>query len=207
VSPANDATSLHVRRARDGDRVSVEWLVERFTPLLMAQARYQLQGVLGKLYEPEDLVQEVWLVALPRLADLPERGGRYTPVLLKFLAGILTNKVGNWLQKHVLAKSRPEAEAKAGSDSELHGAADPLTGVVTRLLRSERQDAVRQALNELKQDDRDILILRGVEQSSYAAIGAILGVDPANLPMRYRRALERLRQKLPGSIFDELSAD
>jgi len=201
--PSN-LTSLHVRRARDGERASIEWIVGRFTPLLLANARYQLRGVLGGLYEPEDLVQEVWLVALPRLAELPERGGRYTPVLLKFLSGILVNKVGNWLQKHVLAKSRPRAEAGAGRPSAMLDAADPVTGIVTRLLRAEQKDAVLEALGELSQEDQDILVLRGVEQSSYAAIGVLLRVDPSVLPMRYHRALERLRKRLPGSVFEEL---
>jgi DNA-directed RNA polymerase specialized sigma24 family protein len=31
---------------------------------------------LSKLYEAEDLVQEAWLVAMPRLHSLPARGGR-----------------------------------------------------------------------------------------------------------------------------------
>lgn len=199
-------TSLHVRRAREGERASVEWLVGRFTPLLLANARYQLRGVLGGLYEPEDLVQEVWLVALPRLAELPERGGRYTPVLLKFLSGILVNKVGNWLQKHVLAKSRPRAEVGASGDSVLASASDPVSGIVTRLIRAERKDAVVEALQELSAQDQDILVLRGIEQSSYAAIGAILGVEAVNLPMRYRRAMERLRKRLPGSVFEEMVA-
>ena len=53
-------TSYHVRRAREGSRESVEWVVKKFTPILLASAHYRLRGALRSLYDPEDLVQEVW---------------------------------------------------------------------------------------------------------------------------------------------------
>ncbi len=79
-----------------------------------------------------------------------------------------------------------------------------MTGILTRAVRDERRDAVIEALEELEPRDREILVLRGIEQHSYAAIGAILQADPEVLPMRYRRALERLRKRLPGSVYEEL---
>jgi RNA polymerase sigma-70 factor (ECF subfamily) len=198
-------TTLHVRRARDGDAESLAWLVARLTPLLLAQARHHLSGALRALYDPEDLVQEVWLVMLPKLAELPHREGRYTPVLLKFLAGVLANKVGNLLQKHVLKKPRAvSSDAGDSGAGVLAALPTPVTGAMTRLLRGEERDQVREALECLAPQDREILILRGIEQASYREIAAVLGVDPDVLPMRYQRALARLRKELPGSVYEEL---
>ena len=70
-------TSLHVRRAADGDSESLGWVVARLSPLLLAQADYRLGPVLRSLYDPEDLVNDTWIVALPRLPELPARDGRH----------------------------------------------------------------------------------------------------------------------------------
>ena len=45
------ATSVHLRRAIDGDETSLDWIVERLTPLLLAQARYRTTQLLG--HEPD----------------------------------------------------------------------------------------------------------------------------------------------------------
>jgi len=84
-NPVND-TTLHVRRAKGGDRDSLAWLADRFSPLLLAQARYRLRGRLARWVQPEDVVQDVWAVALPALPGLEASDGRETPVVLKFLA-------------------------------------------------------------------------------------------------------------------------
>src|SRR5262245_53247125 len=88
-----DPTTYHVRRAREGEESSLRWVVARFTPLLRAAADYRLGKHLRGLYEPEDLLQDVWAVALPRLGDLIPRSERYTPVLLKFLSTTLLRRI------------------------------------------------------------------------------------------------------------------
>ena len=65
-----DVTSLHVQRARAGEQASLSWVIGRFTPFLRVQAEYRVQGSLRRLYDPEDLVDEVWMVVLPKIAEL-----------------------------------------------------------------------------------------------------------------------------------------
>jgi RNA polymerase sigma factor (sigma-70 family) len=200
-------TSLHVRRAKGGDRESCEWIVEKFSPFLLASARYRLGDRLRRLYDPEDLVQEVWAVALPKLAHLEPRAGRYTPPLLKFLAGTLLNKFGNLIQKHIRGKPRQREAGLGGAGEDAAEAvaelAAPLTDLLSRVVRKEREAAVVESLERLAPADREIIVLRGIEQHPYKGIAAALGVDEKLLPMRYRRALERLRKELPGSLYEE----
>ena len=59
-------TTFHVRRAREGDAPSLEWVVNRFAPVLLANARYRLGKGLSKIYDPEAIVNDVWAVALPK---------------------------------------------------------------------------------------------------------------------------------------------
>lgn len=194
----HDLTSLHVQRATSGDAASRTFLVERFSPLLLAQARYRLMGARG-LTEPEDLVQEVWSIALPRLGDLASRDGRFTPVLVKFLATTLLRCANHVLRRH--ASGRAPALAESGAVERLPA---ELSGVVTHLARQERIDAVQAAIQRLEPEEREILVLRGVEQHKNRDVAAMLGIDDATVTRRWQKALERLRQELPDSVLAEL---
>src|ERR1043165_7489668 len=95
-----DLTSVHVRAALDGDSTSLEGIISHFSPFLLAQARYRLGRHLRGRYDPEDLVQQTWCVALPKLDRIVPRDGRCTPVLLRFLGTVLLRHYRRLLEKH-----------------------------------------------------------------------------------------------------------
>jgi len=193
-NPAHDPaglTSLHLRRAREGDGDSLAWIIEKFSPLLLANARYRLGGSLRSLYDPEDLVNDVWTVALPRLKELPDRGGRYTPVLLKFLSTTLLNRFYNLVHKHVRGKPRRLRGEMDSEGEPLDRLPDPLTGIVTRLARQETASAVAEKFEKLAPKDRELIILRGIEQHSYKEIAAIPRSCERSFPVRSSRSFSR----------------
>ena len=201
-------TSYHVRRARAGDGSSCSWIVERFSPLLRASARYRLGRALRSQCDPEDLVQEVWAAALPRLPDIRERDGRFTPVLLRFLSSTLLNIVRGLARQRLREGPRPGAvKGGAPGGDAIDDVATPSTGVGTRLERRETRDLVGEALGRLDARDREILILRGVEGHAYAEIAVLLAGEAKSLAVRYARALEKLRRELPGSVYEELTTE
>lgn len=180
--------------------MSLGWLVGRFSPLLLAQARYRMGERLRARYEPEDVVNDVWARVLPRLAELSERDGRRTPVLLRFLSTTLLHRINNLLRLAATNADAAEPGALAALDESTRG---PLT----RVVEEERQGIALAALEELAARDREVVLLRALEQHSNAEVAAALGVEPNTAAQVYRRALEKLRRKLPGSIFDELEAE
>jgi RNA polymerase sigma-70 factor (ECF subfamily) len=200
-------TSSHLERARSGDRQSLAWIVKRLSPLLLAQARYRVGPHLRRHVDPADLVDEAWLVALPRLGDLQAESGRTAAVLLRFLSTTLLHQVNN-LSRKVLRRRL----GTTGQDGQfaLNGPAPAeelpaeVTGVVTRACRDERKGQVSAALEEMGERDREILVLRGIEQSSNQSVAGLLGITPQAASQRYHRALERLRKRLPSSIFEDL---
>lgn len=203
-----DATSMHIARAHDGDEVSRAWIVARFSPFLLMQARYRLQRVPHPLCSAEDLVDEVWLATLPRFGDLRPRGDTWKPVLMKFLGTTLLNKVNTLLMRQVREGNR-RAWLSAGSGSSAGG--DPLdrlpspwTTVVSRAVRDEVGQLVRDALEELAPAEREILVLRGIEQVHNQDAARLLGLEPSAATKRYRRALAKLEGRLPRSVLDEL---
>lgn len=198
-------TSFHVRRARSGDELSLTWLVERISPLLRAAAEYRLGRTLRALYDPEDIVHDVWVTVLPRLHELPSRDERYTPVLLKFLSSTLRFRISNLIQKHISGK--PVRQLASEERDPLDEAVAHTTDIVHRAARNEVCRLIAAGLERLEPRDQEIIVLRGIEQHPYQEIAAVLGADAKVLAVRYQRALEKLRRELPGSVYDELGDD
>jgi len=193
-----DVTTRHVARARGGDGESVAWLVERFTPLLLEQARYRLGARLAARVAPEDVVQEVWAIVLPELARLEPRGGRTTPVLVSYLATTVLQHVNNLLRRRM-------ASEVVGGESGAFERLDARTrGPLTRALGEEACARVRAAIEALEPRARELVILRAIEQRTNEEAAAALGLVPNTAAQAYRRALESLRAKLGPSVFDEL---
>lgn len=196
-------TSWHVRHAIDGAADSVAWLIRRLSPLLIAQAEYRIGNALRSQCDPEDLVHDAWLAALPRLGALRARNGRYTPVLLRFLGTAVLNRVHNLLKRQ---RHRSALQIDATAASQDGAALDPASQhseAVTRAIRNETRAHVRELLDGLGEPDREIVLLRGIEQQPMAAVAAIVGLHRDATAKRYQRALARLRDAMPGSVFDE----
>ncbi len=62
--------------------------------------------------------------------------------------------------------------------------------------RRELVQRVRQAVAQLAEADREILLMRNYEGLSYAEAGCLLGIETAAARQRYGRALLRLHQLL-----------
>lgn len=194
-------TSMHVQRAVHGDEDSIAWLISRLAPVLLAQAEWRLGPMLRRHYDPHDLVHEAWLVLLPRMATLPPRDGRMTPVLLRFLSTTILSKARNLLRR----EARRSLDEGSAAEQDAPEPAGPRSEVVSAVVRSERDSSVRAALEELPEEDRKLVLMRGVEQLPAEDVAAQLSISRDALSKRYRRALARLCERLPGSVFDELT--
>lgn len=202
---ASHDTTLHIRRAGGGDAASVAWLVVRFSPLLLTQARYRLARGLRRHYEPEDLVADVWAVALPHLTASEKWREQPGRALMRFLSTTLVYRLNNLMRKH-LKGDRAPGRNEAG---ETH--ADPMaqlpaetTGVITRCIRKEDHSEVLRRLEELDPVDREIVILRGIEQNANETVASLLDLKPNTVSHRYQRALDKLRRRIEGTVLDDL---
>ncbi len=202
----DDATSIHVRRAIQGDLDALSWVVERFTPLLLAQARFRMSKALRRIADPEDVVHEVWAAVLPKIAELNPREGRLTPVLLAYLATTLHRRCTTLLSKTARRRRLGGPEGADETPSGLDLLPSGASGFVTRVTRAETRGTVLAAVESLDDLDREVRVLRGIEQTSNQDVAAVLGVPPNTVAVRYRRALERLRKALPEDIYEALAS-
>ncbi|MCP3914407.1 MAG: hypothetical protein GY711_02495 [bacterium] len=212
---SNDTTH-HVRRALDGSLPSLEQVVERLTPLLLAQAQRRIGRVLRGHYDPEDLVQRAWEVCIPKVfplaiglerdvrpVEMEPRNGRLTPVVLRYLSSTLLWDTVNLMRKHV-------DDAPAGGSEnqmQLHAFAAKTTAAVNRALRGPLARKFLGCLDRLSDAQRDIVIESGIEGVAYKEIAARLGVSEQALRRRKSDAMRKLRACLDHSLIDELHDD
>jgi RNA polymerase sigma factor (sigma-70 family) len=198
--------SAWLRRASRGDEDAQRALVERFTPALLAQAQYRVGAPLRRFVDPSDVVADVWLVALRRLPAFDPAPGRATGTFLAYLGTVLLRRVRDLYERHLAGKPEVVPHGAAGADG---GAGLELsahtTGVVTRVVRAERAAALTRALDELEPLDRAVVALRAIEGQRNEVVAALTGLASNAVSQRLRRALAKLRERLPESIFDDLT--
>lgn len=178
--------------------------MRHLTPLLLAQARYRFARQEFRPCEPEDLVQQVWLICLPKLARIEPRAGRFTPPLVKFLSNTLLRHFNDLVERHLRTGGRAVPVGAATSAVDVP---DDATGVLSRAVRDETVVRVLDRLQRLSEPDREIIVLRAIEQLPYQLLGLHLEASADALKMRFHRAMERLRGILPPSLVDELVVD
>jgi RNA polymerase sigma-70 factor (ECF subfamily) len=206
---ADRELSIVIRNAARGEPGAVAAIVERLTPALLMQAEHRLGAALRRFVEPQDVVNDVWLSALRRLPEFRADTGRAVPSLLAYLGVAVLRRVLELHKRHIDGKPfvrTADAAAESGSDALAADIAATATGAVTAAVRAERGAALRAAIDALDETDRAVVVLRGVEAQDLEVVAMLTGLTPNGVSQRYRRALAKLRERLPASVFDELDA-
>jgi RNA polymerase sigma-70 factor, ECF subfamily len=150
--------------------------------------------------DPSDVVQEALAEADRRLdAYAHERPLPFYP----WLRQLACDRLAEQYRRHVRAGrrsvTREEVEHSLPGQSALE-LADRLLARVdspsAALQQHELRARVRAALGRLPGPDREVLVLRYLEQLSAREVGEVLGVNEAAAKKRALRALQRLRDVL-----------
>jgi RNA polymerase sigma factor (sigma-70 family) len=76
---------------------------------------------------------------------------------------------------------------------------------MARLVRNELIARVRWALSRLAEDDREILLLRHLEQLKLVECAEVLQISQSATKKRYLRALQRLHRSLGEGLSGDMS--
>ena len=138
--------------------------------------------------EAEDLVQETCLRALRAMERL-----RPDSNIKSWLFTILRNI---WLNQLRQSRTVPGAFDSDGTEDHANGSAHtPKDPYAIYLSETERQQ-VRQAIQQLPVEFREIILLREYEELSYEEIATLLDCPPGTVMSRLARARSRLRDLL-----------
>lgn len=200
---SSTATTELVAAAVRDEGQAVARLVERFSPWLLVQARQRLQDGIGNLVEAEDLVHDVWVIVLPRLAEIRAGDGRRTPALVRFLARTLLHRVWQILEREIRARDLPQQVRRQRGGS---GPRSVLDGLEAASMR-EQVERLWLAISSLPRRDQQLLLLRGIEQHDVREVGALLGISANAVSSAYGRACSRLRRRFESPLLLDLLSD
>ena len=189
-----------------GEEESLAWIIERFSPYLMVHASHRMPAALKSVCDPEDVVNDVWLSVIPRISSVDAQDGSMSKSLLKYLSTAVFNRIKSLSRKLGRGEAvRFEWKSPTGS---VETGADRLaidtTGIVTRTARSEVRRNLRELLDEMNEGDREIMLLRGLEQLSNDEVADLTGHTAGNVSKRFYRGLDKLRVRIPSSLLLEL---
>jgi RNA polymerase sigma-70 factor (ECF subfamily) len=190
-------------RAGAGDLAAREQLLARHRERLRKMIAVRMDRRLLGRFDPSDVVQEALADACQELpAYLQRRPLPFYP----WLRQLAWARLVDLHRHHLLARRRSVLREEAPDwplpDESALQLADRLVASGTspsgRLLRDELLAQVRLALERLSPRDREVMVMRHLEQLSTREIAAVLGVTEGAVKVRLVRALQRLHKSLGG---------
>jgi RNA polymerase sigma-70 factor (ECF subfamily) len=138
--------------------------------------------------DAQDVVQEAFLRAFKSFSGFHGSNGR------AWLLTIVRNS------SYTLLKNNRVADLATPFDEEIHASDDKSVSAATILERSEDAELIREAMDELPAEFREILTLRHQEDLSYKEIADIAQIPPGTVMSRLARARVKLKERLAARI-------
>lgn len=201
MGSSHDDTGELLERAGRGEPDAVDRLLERYRQRLQQMVAVRMDRRLASRIDASDVVQEALAEAANRLLDYLRR--RPLPFYL-WLRQIAWQRLADLSRRHLAAERRAvgreafsQVQLSDASAMQLaHGMIWSGTSPSGRLRREEQKRLVRAALARLEPADREVLVLRHLEQLSTSEVAAVLKIAEPTVRYRHRRALERLADSL-----------
>ena len=198
--PANPEQLL--QEARAGDAATLGQLLEQYRRYLALLARVQIGQRLQRKADASDLVQETFLEAH---RQFPSFRGTSEAQFVRWLRQLLAGSLANLLRRYLGTRGRD-----VRLELEIEGALDQSSMMLDRGLVAEqsspsqqaagREQAVMlaEALAQLPEDYRDVLVLRHLEGLTFPEVARRMERSLDSVEKLWMRALARLRQTVGG---------
>src|SRR6187399_765140 len=184
---SDEPTIELVFRARDGDRVAVEALLQRCLPDLRRWAHGRLPASARGSLDTSDLVQETVLHVLRRLDHFEPR---HVGAMQAYLRQSVINRIRDEVRKVTRHPTPVELPMDLVSDH---------TSPLEIAVQSEAYQQYREALGGLGSRDRELVVARIEAQWSVAEIAKRFEMPTSDAArMAVGRAIKRLTTKLHG---------
>jgi RNA polymerase sigma-70 factor (ECF subfamily) len=202
--PDADQTRSLLDRAKAGDDAAVDDLIAGHREPLRRAVELRLDPALARRVDASDIVQDVMLEANRRLRDYLQNPVMPFHLWLRHLAKdrlIDAHRFHRKAQRRSLDREQavqPPAWAEASSVQLIAQLLDQEKTPATAAVQQELERRLRDAVSELDDADREVILMRHFEGLGNQEVAAALDLTEAAASMRYLRALRRLRAGLVG---------
>lgn len=187
-------------RAAAGDESATRELFDGCRDRLRRMVAVRMDPRLARRLDPSDVVQEALMDASRKLRRyLAKRPVAFYP----WLRALTLERLTDLHRRHLADKRNPgrEVEAEMLPDGSVWKLAEQLAAASAsrpdaKLLIDEQRRRLHDALQRLSAKDREVLVLRYLEQLSASETAAVLELRESAVRMRHLRALERIRKLL-----------
>jgi RNA polymerase sigma-70 factor (ECF subfamily) len=184
-----------VEKARRGDRMAFQLLVEKYQKRIYAVA----YGLLGNREDALDAVQEAFIKAYKSLGKFRGKSGFYT-----WLYRIATNTaidLGRKRSRHDQVEFREEIEAE--EEKGVYPIAPSTVNPVDELMKKELGELIEDAIGKLPPDQKAAVMLREIEGLSYREISKIMKCSQGTVMSRLHYGRKKL-QELLGPVLEDV---
>ena len=188
----NHKTRRLVTLAKGGDASALDQLCHVYAERVRWMVRLRIGKELRSKLESMDLVQEVFIHALEGLGDFTyENEGDF----IRWLSKIAENAFRDNLDKLHADKRDIRKELRLGgcgptTDGRFAGAPGPIDTTTPSVIMSRKEDLARleEAIDKLRPEYREVILLAKIEELSYSQIGDRLGKSTGAVKMLVSRA-------------------
>ena len=206
--PNSNETQELLAGAGQGQPAAVNELLDRHREALRHMIQARMDHKLARRVDASDVVQDVLLEASQRLADYIRDPQLPFGLWIRQMA---QDRIIDLHRRHRVARrrsldreqQRPAAAADKSSLELMNQLRDPELTPAAASLRKELHERFVEAIDQLEDEDREILLMRHFEQLSNSEAAELLGLSQPAAGMRHLRALRRLREVLGETAQDE----
>jgi RNA polymerase sigma-70 factor (ECF subfamily) len=200
MSETTSTTPELVAQAVHGDDTARRQLLDRYRDQLRRMVAARLDRRLNSRVDASDVVQDTLSDAARQLDEYL----RDQPLpFLGWLRQLAAEQIRETHRRHLFSQRRTVARESLENEFSDESAIELGRHFVAngsspsnQVMRQELRDAVLAAVAELSARDREVLLMRHIEQLGTIEIADALGLTEAGVKARLFRALNRLRVKL-----------
>lgn len=202
IWPEHEVTQQLVKAVAEGDNPqAVNDLMERHRSALRRLVQFRLDRKIAGRVDASDVVQDVLIEANRRLKDYVADPSMPFHLWVRQLAKdrMIDLHRRHHAQKRSVDKEQPLNARHFGDRSSLDLAAqlpDQELTPAAATIRKELEQRFLEELDQLEDADREIVVMRHVEQMGNSEVAEALNLAPAAAGMRYLRAIRRLKTVL-----------
>ena len=177
----------------EGDSHALDRLLEEHREFLQRLLLIRMEPALRRRVDPSDVIQETLMVASQRMGDYLDRRPTAFRLWLrrKAIERLIEHRRRHFAQKRTVQRELSLQDASSAIARSL------LTARPSRAaMQRELNQQIEQAVSELSDADREMLLLRHAEGLSNSEIADLLELDVKAASKRYGRALMRLSGRL-----------